>query len=78
VNKSIEAFSTPDMDAMIGHPWPGDFVIWRDPQGESVTEGCLVGSDPNFTLTNSAGATYKLNIPPSAIRRSWRRTSKNQ
>lgn len=31
-----------------------------------VTEGCLGGSDPNFTLTDKAGTTYKLNIPPSA------------
>src|SRR5690242_42267 len=31
-----------------------------------VTEGCLGGSDPNYTITNTAGTTYKLNIPPSA------------
>jgi hypothetical protein len=31
-----------------------------------VTEGCLGGSNPNFTLTDKAGTTYKLNIPPSA------------
>ena len=31
-----------------------------------VTEGCLGGSDPNFTLTDKAGTTYKLNIPPTA------------
>jgi len=31
-----------------------------------VTEGCLGGSDPNFTITDKAGTTYKLNIPPSA------------
>ena len=33
---------------------------------EPVTEGCLGGSDPNFTLTDSANITYKLNIPPNA------------
>jgi len=31
-----------------------------------VTEGCLGGHDPNFTLTDSSGTTYKLNIPPNA------------
>jgi uncharacterized protein YdeI (BOF family) len=31
-----------------------------------VTEGCLGGSGPNFTLTDKAGTTYKLNIPPKA------------
>jgi hypothetical protein len=32
----------------------------------SVTEGCLGGSNPNYTITNSSGVTYKLNIPPNA------------
>ena len=31
-----------------------------------VTEGCLGGSDPKFTITDKAGTTYKLNIPPNA------------
>jgi hypothetical protein len=31
-----------------------------------VTQGCLGGSDPNYTITDTAGTTYKLNIPPSA------------
>jgi hypothetical protein len=31
-----------------------------------VTEGCLGGNDPNFTITDKAGTTYKLNIPPTA------------
>ena len=31
-----------------------------------VTEGCLGGSDPNYTITDTSGTTYKLNIPPSA------------
>ena len=31
-----------------------------------VTEGCLGGSAPNYTLTDKAGTTYKLNIPPNA------------
>lgn len=31
-----------------------------------VTEGCLAGKSPNFTITDKAGTTYKLNIPPNA------------
>ena len=31
-----------------------------------ITEGCLGGSDPNYTITDKAGTTYKLNIPPNA------------
>jgi hypothetical protein len=31
-----------------------------------VTEGCLGGSNPKFTITDKAGTTYKLNIPPGA------------
>ena len=31
-----------------------------------VTEGCLGGSAPNFTITDKAGISYKLNIPPNA------------
>ena len=32
----------------------------------SVTEGCLGGSNPNYTITDNSGTTYKLNIPPAA------------
>ena len=39
------------------------------PRGQAanapVTEGCLGGSAPNFTITDKAGTTYKLNIPPN-------------
>jgi hypothetical protein len=31
-----------------------------------ITEGCLGGSNPNFTITDSGGKTYKLNLPPNA------------
>jgi hypothetical protein len=31
-----------------------------------VTEGCLGGSNPNYTITDKAGTTYKLNLPPNA------------
>lgn len=31
-----------------------------------ITEGCLGGSNPNFTITDQAGTTYKLNLPANA------------
>jgi hypothetical protein len=31
-----------------------------------VTEGCLGGSNPNYTITDNSGNTYKLNIPAGA------------
>lgn len=31
-----------------------------------VTEGCLGGSDPNYTITDSNGTVYKLNMPANA------------
>jgi hypothetical protein len=31
-----------------------------------ITEGCLGGSAPNFTITDKAGTTYKMNIPAGA------------
>ena len=31
-----------------------------------ITQGCLGGSDPNYTITDTAGTTYKLNIPANA------------
>jgi hypothetical protein len=31
-----------------------------------ITEGCLGGANPNYTITDQAGTTYKLNIPPGA------------
>lgn len=31
-----------------------------------VTEGCLGGSDPHYTITDTTGTTYQLNIPPKA------------
>ena len=32
----------------------------------NVIEGCLGGTAPNFTVTDKAGTTYKLDIPPGA------------
>ena len=31
-----------------------------------VTEGCLGGSAPNFTITDKTGTSYRLNMPPNA------------
>lgn len=31
-----------------------------------VTEGCLGGSAPNYTIKDKAGTAYKLNMPPNA------------
>jgi hypothetical protein len=33
---------------------------------QTVTEGCLGGTAPNYTLTDKSGTTYKLNIPANA------------
>ena len=35
------------------------------PQNLQITEGCLAGSNPNFTITDKAGTTYKLNFSPN-------------
>jgi hypothetical protein len=37
----------------------------QEPQAP-VTEGCLGGSAPNYTITDSSGTVYKLNMPPNA------------
>src|SRR5262245_25930374 len=41
-----------------------------EPQGQAssapITEGCLGGSDPNYTITDKTGTAYKLNLPPKA------------
>lgn len=31
-----------------------------------VTEGCLGGREPNYTITDKSGTTYQLNIPANA------------
>jgi len=40
------------------------------PQGQmsnsNVTEGCLGGTDPNYTIMDKSGTTYKLNLPANA------------
>jgi hypothetical protein len=32
----------------------------------AVTEGCLGGAEPNYTITDKAGTAYKLNMPANA------------
>lgn len=32
----------------------------------AITEGCLGGTNPNYTITDATGTTYKLNVPPGA------------
>ncbi|WP_041855938.1 hypothetical protein [Candidatus Korobacter versatilis] len=34
--------------------------------GGAITEGCLGGSSPNFTLTDASGKSFKLNLPANA------------
>jgi hypothetical protein len=34
--------------------------------GENVTVGCLGGSGGNFTVTDKAGTTHQLQLPPNA------------
>ena len=31
-----------------------------------ITEGCLGGTDPNYTITDKAGTAFKLNLPANA------------
>lgn len=39
----------------------------QGPQSQAaITEGCLGGAAPNFTVTDKTGTVYKLNIPPTA------------
>ena len=56
--------------AQPGMPHGGDPGAQPGPAGQTssapVTQGCLGGSAPNFTITDKAGTTYKLNIPPGA------------
>lgn len=36
----------------------------QEPQSP-ITEGCLGGSNPNYTVTDNNGTVYKLNLPPN-------------
>ena len=60
----------PSSQAQPGMPHASDPGAQSGPAGQTssspVTEGCLGGSAPNFTITDKAGTTYKLNIPPGS------------
>jgi len=45
---------------------PGTSPSQAPAASPTVTEGCLGGSNPNYTITSASGTTYKLNIPPTA------------
>ena len=48
---------------------PGSAYPAGSPDQESqapVTEGCLGGSAPNYTITDNTGSVYKLNLPPNS------------
>jgi hypothetical protein len=45
----------------------GQTAPQADPTANApVTQGCLGGSNPNYTITDNAGKTYKLVLPPNA------------
>ncbi len=55
------------------HTAPGQATTPDSPQAAptpeaagSMIEGCLGGAAPNFTVTDKAGTTYKLDIPQGA------------
>lgn len=37
-----------------------------DRSNAPITEGCLGGSPPNYTIKDKSGTAYKLNMPPNA------------
>jgi hypothetical protein len=48
-------------------PGSGDQAGPQDQASNAtVTEGCLGGSDPNYTITDKTGTAYKLNLPANA------------
>ncbi|HEY3928179.1 MAG TPA: hypothetical protein VGL89_07390 [Candidatus Koribacter sp.] len=55
--------STPEQSAPQATPQAG--AAGQSMNG-SVTEGCLGGTNPNFTITDASGKSYKLNLPAGA------------
>jgi len=48
-------------------PGSGDQAGSRGQESQApLTEGCLGGSAPNYTITDNNGTVYKLNMPPNA------------
>src|SRR5690349_23282770 len=67
MGQSTGQATTPGAQAQPGMPHSSDPGMQPGTTGSAasspVTEGCLGGSAPNFTITDKAGTTYKLNIP---------------
>jgi hypothetical protein len=65
-----QAPGTTQQPGMPGSTDPGNPGTQPGSEGQAasapITEGCLGGSAPNFTITDKAGTTYKLDIPPGA------------
>jgi hypothetical protein len=49
-----------------GAQMPGSATSPTAGASPTITAGCLGGSNPNYTITDASGNTYKLNIPPNA------------
>jgi hypothetical protein len=56
--QSSQAGSSPSAGAQTSSSQSGEKS--GDPAGSKTVEGCLQGSNGNFTLTDSAGTTYQL------------------
>ncbi len=54
-----------DPGAASATPQAGATSQGAETQG-NITQGCLGGSNPNYTLTDGQGKTYKLVLPPNA------------
>jgi len=49
-----------------GQASPGSPSTMAPMGGADMIEGCLGGSNPNYTVTDKAGTTYQLDIPKGA------------
>jgi hypothetical protein len=47
-------------------PGSADQAGAADQTSKTVTEGCLGGADPNYTITDKTGTAFKLNLPANA------------
>ena len=62
---------TPDAGAGQAQPGMPGAAGQTTPQSDAtanapITQGCLGGSNPNYTITDNSGKTYKLVLPPNA------------
>ena len=66
---SYPVTSYPAAPAMVPGTWSGPAArVHQAPASANatITEGCLGGSGTDYTLTDKAGTTYKLNFPATA------------